>query len=194
MKPSSHQASRVQATRVLPETEFSGFGCVIQGFGLLAPVAGFLLGGYDGLAMGCVVLLVLLVAGSMKSRRWVCGACGNPLYSNAVTLCPSCRNPVRYEPSLWPWLVLFVSLTLAGVAVISAPKWMDRVGMPAASAQPAGEVAELPSLAGWAFAEVVSRHGEPLTKDKETGWAVWPSFRARFEGGAVVEVDLPGGF
>lgn len=44
-----------------------------------------------------------------------------------------------------------------------------------------------PAITGWTLAEVISKHGEPTTRDKTTGWAVWPTFQARFEGGAVVE-------
>jgi hypothetical protein len=48
-----------------------------------------------------------------------------------------------------------------------------------------------PSINGWTMAEVVSRHGEPQSKDRTSGWAIWPSFRARFEGGSVVEALPP---
>lgn len=43
--------------------------------------------------------------------------------------------------------------------------------------------------AGTTFAEVTAQHGEPVTKDKASGWAEWTAFRARFENGRVSEVD-----
>lgn len=47
------------------------------------------------------------------------------------------------------------------------------------------------ALEGRSLVEVEGTHGSAMRKDKETGWAVWPKFRAKFEGGKVVEVDLP---
>ena len=49
-------------------------------------------------------------------------------------------------------------------------------------------LAELPSVFGWTLSEVVSRHGEPVFKDKETGWARWGKFEVRFENGVAVDV------
>lgn len=49
------------------------------------------------------------------------------------------------------------------------------------------ERAKLEQMTGWTFDEVQSTHGAPLKTDKSTGWAQWPAFRARFEGGRLVE-------
>lgn len=45
-----------------------------------------------------------------------------------------------------------------------------------------------PAITGWTLAEVISRHGEPSAKAHDTGWALWPTFRARFVAGKVTEV------
>lgn len=45
-----------------------------------------------------------------------------------------------------------------------------------------------PAKAGEAYAVIAARFGEPVSKDKSTGWAVWSSFRARFDTGVCVEV------
>lgn len=47
---------------------------------------------------------------------------------------------------------------------------------------------DLPAI-GLTFAEITAKHGEPLTKDKASGWAAWSTFRARFENGRVSEVE-----
>lgn len=46
-----------------------------------------------------------------------------------------------------------------------------------------------PVLVGWSFTEVESTYGKALSTDKASGWAIWPKFRARFEGGNVVEAQ-----
>lgn len=47
---------------------------------------------------------------------------------------------------------------------------------------------ELPAISAWSFAEVVKAHGEPEAKDRATGWATWPTFKARFTSGKVEEI------
>ena len=47
---------------------------------------------------------------------------------------------------------------------------------------------DLPAI-GLTFAEITAKHGEPLTKDKASGWASWSTFRARFENGRMSEVE-----
>lgn len=47
------------------------------------------------------------------------------------------------------------------------------------------------ALEGKTFAEVEGTHGPALSKDKDTGWATWPKFKAQFQAGKVVEVELP---
>lgn len=46
------------------------------------------------------------------------------------------------------------------------------------------------AMEGKTLADIEGTHGAALTRDKTTGWADWPIFRARFEGGKVVEVSL----
>lgn len=40
---------------------------------------------------------------------------------------------------------------------------------------------------GKAFGDVVKKHGPPVWRDPETGWATWESFWVRFKDGKVVE-------
>jgi hypothetical protein len=47
----------------------------------------------------------------------------------------------------------------------------------------------LPSIDGWTMAEVESTHGQARHKDKATGWAVWPTFKAHFTNGNVDAVE-----
>lgn len=42
-------------------------------------------------------------------------------------------------------------------------------------------------LVGTAFAEVVQKHGAPVWRDPETGWATWEWFWLRFKDGKVIE-------
>lgn len=46
-----------------------------------------------------------------------------------------------------------------------------------------------PSIDGWSLAEVESTYGAAKYKDKTTGWAVWPHFKAHFEKGVVNAVE-----
>ena len=73
------------------KSEFVGEGCVWQGVGLLAPVVGYYLLGVAGVVFGGIVLVALLIVGSQKSAKWVCGNCHNPVASKAVTVCPVCK-------------------------------------------------------------------------------------------------------
>lgn len=48
---------------------------------------------------------------------------------------------------------------------------------------------QLPSIEGWSLAEVESTYGPAKYKDKTTGWAVWPGFKAHFASGNVTRVE-----
>ena len=48
---------------------------------------------------------------------------------------------------------------------------------------------QLPVIDGWTISEVESTHGKAERKDKTTGWAVWPAFKAHFANGAVDRVE-----
>jgi ribosomal protein L40E len=76
--------------RKKPKSDFIGAGCVVQGFGLLAPVAGFFLGGPIGAMVGLVGLLVLFIIGARMAQYFICGGCGNRLADEAK-VCPTCR-------------------------------------------------------------------------------------------------------
>lgn len=46
------------------------------------------------------------------------------------------------------------------------------------------------AMEGKTFAEITATHGAPQSKDAATGWATWPKFKAQFQGGKVVTVDV----
>ena len=77
------------------KSEFAGAGCIVQGIGLLAPIAGGILADVPGMVIGGIALVVLFIAGSIMSQKWVCGNCGNPLYDKSVSLCPACKSQLR---------------------------------------------------------------------------------------------------
>jgi hypothetical protein len=80
-----------QTAKKIRTTEVAGIGCWIQFIGLLALVLGYSLAGESGAKYGGALLLIFLVVGSIKSVRWICGSCKNPLHSKAVTCCPACK-------------------------------------------------------------------------------------------------------
>ncbi|CAK0781833.1 hypothetical protein CCP3SC15_990008 [Gammaproteobacteria bacterium] len=45
-------------------------------------------------------------------------------------------------------------------------------------------------MEGKPYAAVVAMHGEPLSKDPVTGWAVWKDFKAMFQTGKAVTVRI----
>lgn len=81
------------AAEKISKIEFAGVGCAIQGAGLLAPAVGSL-AGIIGVTIGLFVMVALLLVGSAKSKRWLCGSCRNPLASKEVRICPACREPL----------------------------------------------------------------------------------------------------
>ncbi len=82
--PDARYAPRVQ------KGSFIGSGCLVQGFGLAAPLALAVPLGVIGLVLGLVILLPLFIVGSRMSRQWTCGACGNRVESTS-TFCPAWR-------------------------------------------------------------------------------------------------------
>lgn len=48
---------------------------------------------------------------------------------------------------------------------------------------------QLPPVEGWSMTEVEATYGPATHKDKTTGWAVWPNFKAHFTNGAVTRVE-----
>jgi len=45
------------------------------------------------------------------------------------------------------------------------------------------------AMEGRSLAEIEGTHGAALSRDKVSGWAKWPKFRARFEAGKAVEIE-----
>ena len=97
-------------------SEFFGSGCLLQGVGLLAPVVG-LVAGPLGFLVGLVICVALLIAGSQKAVKLLCGHCGNRLDNKHVTLCPSCKGKVFYKPKSLAGFVIFM---IVAVVII---KW-----------------------------------------------------------------------
>lgn len=63
------------------KTEFAGTGCLLQGFGLLLLFF---------FPIGTIAGVGLLLYGSIKSTKLICGACGNRIEKTA-NLCPTCK-------------------------------------------------------------------------------------------------------
>jgi len=73
------------------KSEVVGVGCLVQGIGLVAPFFLYELMGYDGVVIGLLLMVVLLLIGSRMALKWICPACGNPVAFKNVKVCPSCR-------------------------------------------------------------------------------------------------------
>lgn len=101
-------------------------------------------------------------------------------------------------------LALLLCLVTVGALVSTVHQWMLReharrvsadqveaapvVPAPQAAPAKAAPEAAIKPAAGALFAEVVAAFGEPNLAQKETGWAYWNGFKARFQEGRVVEV------
>jgi hypothetical protein len=105
MKSSPQPSPASVSAPIKRASEFAGVGCALQGFGLLAPVVGILFGGPIGFGVGCVVCVILLLLGSSKSIRLLCGHCGNPVFGKGVKICPACKGKLHWKGTNW-WLVL----------------------------------------------------------------------------------------
>jgi hypothetical protein len=68
--------------------------------------------------------------------------------------------------------------------------YLARVMGEAIQKQQAKDAAALVAMQGKTFAEIEGTHGAAITKSKETGWAEFRTFRARFENGKVAEVSV----
>jgi uncharacterized membrane protein YqaE (UPF0057 family) len=71
------------------------------------------------------------------------------------------------------------------LGAVEVPLTIPPQTAPAVEATPA----PLPALEGWTLPEVTSKHGPPLTTDKSTGLATWPTFTAHFANGQVTTVQ-----
>lgn len=114
---------------------------------------------------------------------------------------------VSNEKQLVTALVGFVLIVGGGGALISMawpeltivrPKWLaaeraPTVDLPAAmptESRAEKNASALAAMEGKTLAEIEGTHGGALSKDKATGWAEFRAFRARFDGGKVVEVEV----
>jgi hypothetical protein len=70
--------------------DISGFGCLVQGLGLLAPIVISVFLGYIGGAIGMVFLVVMFFIGAAKHTKWICSNCKNPIDSEEAAVCPTC--------------------------------------------------------------------------------------------------------
>lgn len=92
------EASRPEVVEHVPRTvklkkrsETFGEGCAIQGFGFLG---GLLLMGLIpvlGWIVGPIFIIGMLIHGSRKATKWICGDCGNNVAGPDVRVCPACR-------------------------------------------------------------------------------------------------------
>ncbi len=83
-----------------------GTGCIAQALALLVVLGGawcWFFGAAVGFApnvasgfaaVGVVAGLMLAVAGRSGNTAYRCGACGNPLASKEVMLCPTCKATI----------------------------------------------------------------------------------------------------
>lgn len=74
------------------KSKFVGLGCVLQGFGFIAPVVGGASAGVPGMIIGGIALVVLVIVGTARALQLVCGNCGNPLSDHSVAFCPACKS------------------------------------------------------------------------------------------------------
>ena len=70
------------------------------------------------------------------------------------------------------------------------PEYLARVIEKTMHEQQAKDAAALVALEGKTLLEVEGTHGPALSKNKDTGWAEFRTFRARFESGKVAEVSV----
>jgi hypothetical protein len=70
--------------------DITGVGCLLQALGLLAPIILSIPLGFIGGGIGMALLPILLLVGTSKSTKWICGSCKNPLASKEMSLCDTC--------------------------------------------------------------------------------------------------------
>lgn len=92
--PAAPSTPPPQIAQRVRKSEFFGTGCVIQGLGFIAPFVGAVAGPV-GFVLGLLVLLALLLVGRQLAIFWTCGACGNRLSGDGVTVCPTCRAQLK---------------------------------------------------------------------------------------------------
>lgn len=78
-------------SRIKKKSQFAGSGAAVQLVGVLALIGLALVGGIVGAIAGVFICLLFLVIGSRMSIKLICDACGNPVASKAVKICPTCH-------------------------------------------------------------------------------------------------------
>jgi hypothetical protein len=88
------------------KSEFAGIGCVYQAIGLLCPIifsflTAVVIGTEEGITVGFLIglflMLILLLYGSRKSIKWICGNCRNPIADKSVNVCPVCKAKFEHD-------------------------------------------------------------------------------------------------
>lgn len=72
--------------KITSKIEFAGAGCIVQGVGLL------LLFWWP---FGTIAGIALMIYGSIISKKYKCGSCGNRLDDQYVKICPTCRDTLE---------------------------------------------------------------------------------------------------
>lgn len=69
---------------------FANVGSLIQLAGVGCAVVGVFFGGL-GAFVGLLLMVLLLVVGSSRSKTYRCGECRNPVADARVRMCPTCK-------------------------------------------------------------------------------------------------------
>ncbi len=77
--------------KIVKEVAFVNVGSLIQLVGVGCFAIGIFFGGL-GMMLGLVLMVILLIVGSSKSKQYRCSNCGNHLADSKVKRCPSCRE------------------------------------------------------------------------------------------------------
>lgn len=120
---------------------------------------------------------------------------------HAETLAAITGKPVTMRrPAEWTALgVLVLALMALAVAALLGNEWLrsrPKVKPQAPTLTEPVPGRERMQAAAWAamqgksLAEIEGTHGPASSKDRTSGWAEWPKFRARFENGQVTEVGV----
>ena len=83
--------------KVISKTKFAGVGALVQLMGVLIAVLGVYFYGDDGLIIGGIAGLLLLIIGSTLSKAYLCSECRNPVANAKVRICPVCNENLGKE-------------------------------------------------------------------------------------------------
>ncbi|MCD4717933.1 MAG: hypothetical protein K8R45_14485 [Desulfobacterales bacterium] len=90
---------QIQYADKIKKSELIGSGCLVQVVGLIFPFIFGAIAGVPGVIGGIVLCLILLIAGSRMSIKWICGNCNNPLVNKSIKVCPACNAHFETAPS-----------------------------------------------------------------------------------------------